>query len=195
MRNIIFLDIDGVLNHEKFFVERFQQKAMLVNETKDQWEVNQFCQKSVDYLNNIITECNAEIVVSSTWRNSRTVENLQKLFDKVGIKGSVIGKTGSFYHKELKSNLPRGIDIKEWLYNQGFYHINWNKEKQLEVMEKSNINNYLILDDDSDMLYCQRNHFCHILPSPRNKEGLNEKYMKQSIEILSKNVVDLNYEI
>jgi hypothetical protein len=43
------------------------------------------------------------------------------------------------------------------------------------------------------MLYSQRNHFVHALPSPRNKEGFNEKYFEEALKKLSKTVIDLNY--
>jgi hypothetical protein len=56
------------------------------------------------------------------------------------------------------------------------------------------VDNYIIIDDDSDMLYNQRNHFVHVLPSPRNKLGFNEKYYAQALDKLSKDVIALNYE-
>jgi len=43
------------------------------------------------------------------------------------------------------------------------------------------------------MLYCQRSHFVHVLPSPRNKEGFNEAYYKEALIKLSKTIIDLNY--
>lgn len=58
-------------------------------------------------------------------------------------------------------------------------------------MKESNIRNYIIIDDDSDMLYKQRNHFIHVLPSPRNKEGFNKEYYDQALNKLKKNIIDL----
>jgi hypothetical protein len=60
-------------------------------------------------------------------------------------------------------------------------------------MKESDLENYIIIDDDSDMLYGQRNHFVHVLPSPRNKDGFNEKYYKEALAKLSKSIIDLNY--
>jgi hypothetical protein len=60
-------------------------------------------------------------------------------------------------------------------------------------MEKSGIKNYIIIDDDADMLYGQRHHFVHVLPSPRNKRGFDEQHYKIGLEMLSKTVIDLNY--
>ena len=61
-------------------------------------------------------------------------------------------------------------------------------------MDASGLENYIILDDDSDMLYGQRNHFINVLPSPRNTSGFNEKYYDQALETLTSNIIDLNYD-
>ncbi len=92
-------------------------------------------------------------------------------------------------------HIPRGMEIKYFLEEDlKFSHINWDPDRQRESMEKSGVDNYIIIDDDSDMLYNQRNHFVHVLPSPRNKSGFNEKYYAQALDKLSKDVIDLNYE-
>ena len=58
-------------------------------------------------------------------------------------------------------------------------------------MKESNIRNYIIIDDDSDMLYKQRNHFIHVLPSPRNKEGFNKAYYELALNKLNKNKIKI----
>lgn len=67
------------------------------------------------------------------------------------------------------------------------------EEEQLKYMEKSGIENYIIIDDDSDMLYGQRRHFVHVLPSPRNMSGFNEEYYNQALNILNKNIIQINF--
>jgi hypothetical protein len=57
----------------------------------------------------------------------------------------------------------------------------------------TNVDNYIIIDDDSDMLYGQRNHFINVLPSPRNMKGFNEEHYKLGVDMLSKTVIELNY--
>jgi len=61
-------------------------------------------------------------------------------------------------------------------------------------MDKSGLESYIILDDDSDMLYKQRNHFVHVLSSPRNTEGFNEHYYQKAKLMLDKNIIELNYD-
>jgi hypothetical protein len=110
------------------------------------------------------------------------------------MEGEIIGITPSFRGDIEGYTIPRGCEIEYHLEKElGFHHINWDKDTQQEYMDKSNVDNYIIIDDDGDMLYSQRNHFVHVLPSPRNKEGFNEKYFEEALKKLSKTVIDLNY--
>lgn len=192
MRKIIFLDIDGVLNHETFYEER--HKLMVEGKWDIEYPYDNFCPKSVANLNKIIETCNAEIVLSSTWRKSYdTLEPIQDLFNKAGIKGKCVGKTGTLLCEDRHYTIPRGCEIEEWLSMQGFYHINWDKKLQEKQMKESNISNYLILDDDGDMLYGQRKHFVQTFGPPRGWNGLDEQHTKKAIEILSSDVIKLNF--
>lgn len=46
------------------------------------------------------------------------------------------------------------------------------------------------IDDDSDMLYRQKNHFVHVLPSPRNKDGFNQHYYEIAKSMLEKTIIE-----
>ena len=70
--------------------------------------------------------------------------------------------------------------------------IKLNKEQQ-KIIDESGVENYIIIDDDSDMLYNQRNHFVHVLPSPRNYDGFNTHYYEKAKLMLEKSVIELNY--
>jgi len=199
MDKIIFLDIDGVMNSEKayktdneckykeFKEEGFKEEGFKIHHYQT------FASWSKEYLNELIQITNAKVVISSTWRHSG-INYMKEVWKLENMKGDIIGITPSFRSEIDKYSIPRGCEIEAFLDNTlNFSHINWSKEKQLESMIKSNIDNYIILDDDSDMLYNQRNHFVHILPSPRNKEGFNEEYYKEALNKLSKTVIELNY--
>lgn len=148
---IIFLDIDGVLN------------------------VNVFQAKFINNLKTIIEATDAKIVISSSWRK-KGLSQIQDMWLNRGMPGVVIDTTPSIYtKKELinfwndqhihptprKANysIPRGCEIQYWLHSKGFRHINWSKEEQQKYIKDSGIESYVILDDDSDMLYEQRNNF------------------------------------
>jgi hypothetical protein len=137
--NIIFLDIDGVLNNE----------IGMLNKTPEQYHKEQdeigypLCMvdpRCISLLNDLIEETESKIVMSSTWRKGKSIKEIQELCDLWGIKGEVVGKTPSL----LKYGTVRGNEINSWI----------------EDNEKR-VTNYIILDDDSDMLLCQRNHFFH----------------------------------
>ena len=209
-KRVIFLDIDGVLNHQKFYtdvsVSKRRQSRM---ELGDEWG-EAFCPVSTALLNELITETDARVVISSTKRSTKflresyddNLECIREMWKARGFVGEVIGTTPHLWiensrlnHLEYNISMPRGCEIEAFLEKDlKFHHINWSKEQQQEYMDVSGVDNYIILDDDSDMLYTQRNHFVHVLPSPRNFSGFNKKYKKQALAKLSKTVIDLNYE-
>jgi len=188
---LIFLDIDGVLNCENAYRsgECKYQEWIWEDGTKDHYQ--RFCVKSKELLNKLIDETGAKIVISSTWRHSG-IEFMRKVWELEEMHGEIIGITPS-----LRSNamsIPRGMEIQYFLENDmKFHHINWSEEEQQKRIDESGIENYIIIDDDSDMLYGQRNHFVHVLPSPRNRDGFNEKYFEEALTKLNKTVIELNY--
>jgi hypothetical protein len=188
---IIFLDIDGVLNCEEAYRagECKYQDWTWEDGRKDHYQ--RFCVRSKDLLNRLIDETDAKIVISSTWRHSG-IEFMKKVWEYEGMHGEIIGITPSMRAPGI--SIPRGMEIKYYLENDlGFRHINWSEEEQQKMMDESGVENYIIIDDDSDMLYGQRHHFVHVLPSPRNKEGFNERYFYEAAVKLNRTVIDLNY--
>jgi hypothetical protein len=188
---LIFLDIDGVLNCEEAYRsgECQYQEWIWEDGRKDHYQ--RFCSWSKDLLNNLIDETGAKIVISSTWRHSG-IDFMRKVWEMEQMSGEIIGITPSITAKGI--SIPRGLEIKYFLNEDlGFRHINWSEDEQRKYMEKSGVDNYIIIDDDSDMLYGQRNHFVHVFPSPRNKRGFNEYYYNQSIQILKKDIIQLNF--
>lgn len=187
MRKIIFLDIDGVLNHEEFFHKQKHKKVKYKNRN-DWFAYSYFDIECLKRIEKLCKKHKAEIVLSATARFDFSIGEWNDFFKfYFHIEIPIIGVTPSLKHGF------RGLEIKDWLSNQGFNHINWNEEVQYEYMEKSNIQNYIILDDDSDMTYTQRNHFVHVLPSPRHIKGFDEYYYNKADEILSKDIITLNY--
>jgi hypothetical protein len=192
---IIYLDIDGVLNCETGYRSgecKYQEWPDTNREDGKNYH-QRFYSKSKDLLNELIRRTDAKIVISSTWRHSG-LEFMKNVWTQENMEGEIIGITPSFRGDIEGYTIPRGCEIEYHLENvMKFHHINWSKERQQEYIEKSEVDNYIIIDDDSDMLYSQRNHFVHVLPSPRNKDGFNEKYFEEALKKLSKTVIDLNY--
>jgi len=198
---IIFLDIDGVLNFQSHYEALQTTKKELKKAVKsEKLQRFEYYSESINFdaLKRIELLCEktgASIVISSTWRKSMNPEQLNEVFRYCGLEKDlpIIDVTPDFYLKDFGS-LPRGCEINNWLNKRGFNHIFWSKEEQQKYIDNSGIENYIILDDDSDMLYNQRNHFIPILPAPRHMDGFDEKYYQIAIEKLSKTVIELNYD-
>jgi len=137
--NIIFLDIDGVLNCQEFYTRR--QKSELG--TYPLCEIDPW---RIELLNDLCKKVDAKIVISSTWRMGRTTEELQNIFREVGFTGEIIDCTPFYSHSES----VRGDEIRGWIKDN---------EKLLDVENYWDFHTYVIIDDDSDMLLWQQRHF------------------------------------
>lgn len=191
---IIFLDIDGVLNCQDGYKEGHCKYVEWVNDRGEKDHHQSFCPWSKEWLNKLIDESGAKIVISSTWRHSG-IDFLDKVWEIEGMSGEIIGLTPSFRGDINGYTVPRGCEIEKWLRDNGFYHINWSRESQDEVIQRSGIENYLIIDDDADMLYSQRNNFLHVLPSPRNTRGFDRDHFVKGMQMLSWSVTEQTYGI
>ena len=188
---MIFLDIDGVMNCESAYRNNECKYVEWTYDdgTKDHHQ--SFSIRSKELLNRLIRETNAKIVISSTWRHAG-IKYMKKVWELEGMEGEIIGVTPSFRGEIKGYTVPRGCEIEHYLDEElNFGHINWDREEQRKYMGV--VENYIIIDDDSDMLYNQRNHFVHVLPSPRNKDGFNQHYYEIAKSMLEKTVIELNY--
>ena len=161
---IIFLDLDGVLNHEDFYVSGVKSSL------REEWHYRYFCPETVKTLNRITDETNARIVFSSSHRfHFETFEELVEGFRLAGIVGELIGVTPKLKYTDDPYSVPRGCEIKAWIErNKGI------------LGEKVSKLRYAILDDDSDMLYWQRDSFF----CTKGKSGLTEKIANKVIKHL-----------
>lgn len=130
----IFLDIDGVLNNSKHLTELMN----LLGKKQYFSIINQMHEIPFDYrscklLKALIKETGADIILSSTWRmNNNGIEIIE---DYAGIP--------------IKDTTPildtiRGKEIKQY------------------INEHREITQYVILDDDTDMLKEQMGHFVKV---------------------------------
>ena len=191
---ILFLDIDGVLNCEEAYKTGECKYVEWTDDNGYKQNHQSFCSWSKEYLNRLIEETDAKIVVSSTWRREGLTW-LRKVWEIEGMKGEIIDITPSFRGLVSGYGIPRGIEIDAWLQSRGFQHINWSSEEQKKVMDESGIEGYLIIDDDSDMLYSQRSNFLQVHPSPRNKFGFTISHYELGLIMLRTDVDKMVYEI
>lgn len=106
-------------------------------------------------LNYLISQTDAKIVVSSCWRADDP--ELQELFSIVGIPHYI---DITPYH----DTRHRGTEVQQWL----------DKHPEVE--------NYVIIDDDDDMLDKQLDHFVR---TDAYKRGLSDENVEKAIKILN----------
>ena len=174
---VLFLDIDGVLNSENWFAYRiYCVKNNMVNilmnfvDTDDRnikHKLTMLDDRAIANLNRIIEETECKVVLSSSWRSSRkSVNDLTQYILKIkGFKYEFYDVTPRLWFSDF--SIRRGEEIKFWL----------DKES-----EKHEIESFVILDDDSDMLPEQMNNFIHV----DGQVGLTDRDVLTAIEILNK---------
>jgi len=148
---LIFLDIDGVLNSQIWDENRNYNHNLKGFKSFIDRYINPF---SIELLNDLIKKTNAKIVISSSHRKKYSVEELKQIFNIAGLKGEIIGKTPVLSFTGIENynySVPRGCEIKAWLET--------NKNILNNKIEKVP---YVIFDDDSDMLFWQRENYFRI---------------------------------
>lgn len=129
---IIFLDIDGVLNN----MPLLHNKVPMVKNQNH--EDNQLCQTLIKRLNQLIEDINAKVVLSSAWRIIYDKETMNEILKRNGATFEIMDYTDSLPYE-------RGTEISKWLRDNIDKHYDFYK--------------YIIIDDESDMLLNQRDHF------------------------------------
>ena len=174
---VLFLDIDGVLNSENWFAYRiYCVKNNMVNilmnfvdidDRNIKHKLTMLDDRAIANLNRIIEETGCKVVLSSSWRSSIESENIftQNLLKLKGFKYEFYDVTPRLWFSDFSTR--RGEEIKFWL----------DKES-----EKHEIESFVILDDDSDMLPEQTNNFIQI----DGQVGLTDRDVFTAIEILNK---------
>ncbi|NEW06863.1 hypothetical protein GK047_12690 [Paenibacillus sp. SYP-B3998] len=115
---LIFLDIDGVMVTSRHFVQ------------SNRYFGHEFDPECIKNLKAILDITSANIVVSSSWREGRTLKQLQSIFEINGIN-KVIGMI------PIIDGAIRGREVKEYL----------NNTKELGM----DISAFVIIDDEEEM--------------------------------------------
>ncbi len=170
----VFLDIDGCLN--------------VIPEGHDEFGAV-FHKRFMANLKEIIDETDAKIVITSTWR-SNGLDFMQDLWKARGYAGDVIDVTPSIYignvlfwdenkdHTKHYNSIPRGFEIKYWL--------------EYESSKHGEVTDFVILDDDGDMLLEQKDNFVMCSGDMNDSDcvdigyGLTQSRTNRAIKILNK---------
>lgn len=156
IKKCIFLDFDGV-----------------ITTLKSKWAIDN---EKVELVKQICDATGAKIVISSSWRRYTLEQTLEILTNQEKVYGHnpfpypeyIVGITSRMYgfkygERETHYAACRGLEINQWL------------------KEHEDVTNYVILDDDSDMLLCQREHFI----KTHTLRGISKRDVIKAIKILS----------
>jgi len=146
MKKLIFLDIDGVL---------------AVPVESHAWGLSDELQTR---LGEILNTTGAMIVMSSSWRKE-TVHDTKLYMASRGFQfcDKIIGVTIRAYHylergAGVHLSIPRGVEIKQWIDT----NIHSNMGKDWKKLDLGVDFNYVILDDDTDMLLEQKSKYINV---------------------------------
>lgn len=158
MKKLIFLDCDGV-----------------ISTLKSGWKLDP---EKLELLGRLLKETGAKIVVSSSWRHSNVEETLRTTFKNFPFKDAIVGVTPRLRLPSSQGDwhffMPeRGLEIDAYL-----------NSLTGELNHEGKIN-YVILDDDPDFLWVQREHFI----KTDSYKGMSEEDVEKAIKILNKDEV------
>lgn len=164
--NIIFLDIDGVLNYDKFFTdernilidnfnkENFKDKKIFDIEDFDllaDRSMLSIDMSKLEMVKELALEINYDIVIISSWRNLEHYNFIEERLKEKGLR--VVGRIEDEIEKGYSIIYDRGMGIRKYIATNG-------------------VDNYVILDDevrDYDEVLLKR------LIQPNPEIGISEK--------------------
>ena len=190
---VIFLDNDGVICLSNNWGERAKKWA---NFKRDNPEVefenrpvicrfDDFDDKAVKVLNEILEETGAEIVVSSDWRLHANLEELGEYYESQGIIKKPFAVTDIFkdifpkewnafrYRAELE--LERSMEIGHWLENHPEV-THWVAVDDLD-MSPEFLSKYFSHSEDE----AKNPGLTNFVLTPRSREGIKQSGVKEKI--------------
>jgi hypothetical protein len=184
---IIFLDHDGVICLSNNWGNRTKkrQKYLKKNPSSDIEQVpvdvrfDDFDKKAIKLLNEIISETDAEIVITSDWRYHATLEELREYYTNQGIIKKPIATTEMF----------KDIFPKEWSSLRFRAELEFERAKEIShwLSEHKSVTNWVAIDDlnMSEEFFNKRgfesfglNNFVHTI---KENEGIKQLGIKEKI--------------
>lgn len=136
---VLFLDFDGVINNSRTWSE--------FNRESDGVFVIPTAPECIERLNRLIAETGARVVISSSWRNFASWDNLAPALAARGFVGEVIGETPNLVNEP--------VWLERWRTREGAPFTYERMERGWEIREwiaaHPDVTEFAILDDCSDM--------------------------------------------
>ena len=160
---VIFLDIDGVLNSQKYFIENHQDNLIYHKvynsntiEDKLKLQILDIDLEKLELIMKIVYETDAKIVISSSWRKLRIWPLLEDYL--------------------ISKGLPI-IDVTPKLNDRG-------EEIRTYLKEHSKIDTFIILDDEVFKDFYELENY--LIKTDFYDEGLTEEDANEAIKILKR---------
>jgi hypothetical protein len=190
---VIFLDNDGVICLANNWGSRVKKRnscsdltpSMSSKEMPVEYRFDNFDEKAIKVLNEILKETGAEIVVSSDWRLYANLEELGEYYLSQGIIKAPIAVTS------------RIEDIEPGAWNLLRYRADKELERSIEILDwldkHPEVTNWVAVDDLNMSVKYLSNNFTHkdgldkkpglknFVHTPRSNEGIKQSGIKEKI--------------
>jgi len=180
---VIFLDHDGVICLSTEWGGRFKKQkewggrklSMTTLEMPVEYRFDNFNEKAIKVLNEILEETGAEIVVSSDWKRWATVEELGEYYESKGIIKKPIAFTDSIlyddyadfpWHRLWDLEQTRSLEIAQYL-GQNPHITHWVAIDDLNMS----------LKQEGDKEWGLKN----FVLTPKNNEGIKQSGIKEKV--------------
>ena len=190
---VIFLDNDGVICLSNNWGERAKKWANFKRDNPEveftdrpvQCRFDDFDDKAVKVLNEILEETGAEIVVSSDWRLHANLEELGEYYESQGITKKPFAVTDIFkdifpkewnafrYRAELE--LERSMEIGHWLQNHPEV-TSWVAIDDLNMSPEFLSKYFSNSEDDA-----KNPGLSNFVLTPRSREGIKQSGVKEKV--------------
>jgi FMN phosphatase YigB (HAD superfamily) len=158
MKSTIFLDLDGVMATTSEYyqsVKNFWEKYDFARDIGMQYRFNPGC---VKVLNKILEITDADIVLTSDWREDYNLQTLDNIFKFNKVIKSPIDVTDVYSKTMQELEKFRASEINDYIY-------------------KKNITNYVIIDDLDLSPFVSQDKFIRTI----NREGIKQSNIKEKI--------------
>jgi len=167
---IIFLDFDGVLNPTHYMMCLGKMWRESNGQIKSQDDYGHlFFEPNIEALNYILDNTNSNIVVSSTWRLSG-----KQVIADMFHERNMIKALGAYFDITPDHAQPQPSGL--WLADER------GEEIKAWLLAHPDVTNYVIIDDQDDMLKEQKPYFV----KTNQWYGLTMEDAEKAIEILNK---------
>lgn len=170
-RRIIFLDVDGVLNHVAF--RKTTSVISPVGTPPELRGLQLIDPDAVERLNALVEKTGAEVVLSSSWR-VRGVDGMQTILAAAGFRAELVDRTPlrAEYDPAVYERLRGEPPVDEYSWPRGYEIQQW-------LDDHHDVESIVILDDASSM-----EHLMPWLVQTSLRDGLLDTHIDMAIEVL-----------